>query len=150
MVRCLRSQKAKPSVKNKRVSANATTNAPRLLLPTIIPVYWMPDREFVECRIQTLLPPTPAPVEHLRHRRFSQVNADTKTAATRRNHLLATQGTDHEEPGSRRDPEERPVNQQDKEEVREKMLDKTLADSFPTSDPPSSIPDPTEDDSFAP
>lgn len=29
--------------------------------------------------------------------------------------------------------------------VREKMLDKTIADSFPTSDPPSSIPDPTSD-----
>jgi len=53
-----------------------------------------------------------------------------------------------EHPGSRRDPEERPVDQQDKAEVREKMLDKTLADSFPTSDPPSSIPDPSEDDSL--
>jgi hypothetical protein len=29
--------------------------------------------------------------------------------------------------------------------VRERMLDKTIADSFPTSDPPSSIPDPTSD-----
>jgi hypothetical protein len=55
----------------------------------------------------------------------------------------------HEHLGSRRDPEERPVNDQDKQEVREKMLDKTLADSFPTSDPPSSIPDPSEDDSLA-
>jgi len=27
-------------------------------------------------------------------------------------------------------------------DVREQMLDKTLADSFPASDPPSSIPDP--------
>lgn len=57
--------------------------------------------------------------------------------------------TDPEECGSRRDPEERPVGKQDKEELREKMLDKTLADSFPTSDPPSSIPDPTEDDSLS-
>jgi len=48
--------------------------------------------------------------------------------------------------GSRRDPEERPVDQSDKDQVREKMLDKTLADSFPTSEPPSSIPDPAEDD----
>ena len=48
--------------------------------------------------------------------------------------------------GSRRDPEERPVDQSDKDQLREKMLDKTLADSFPTSDPPSSIPDPAEDD----
>jgi hypothetical protein len=48
-----------------------------------------------------------------------------------------------------RDPEERIIDQTDKSSVREKMLDKTLADSFPTSDPPSSIPDPAEDDSFA-
>ena len=54
-----------------------------------------------------------------------------------------------ENPGSRRDPEERPVDPEDKKEVRDKMLDKTLADSFPTSDPPSSIPDPSEDDSLA-
>ncbi|HEY0566200.1 MAG TPA: hypothetical protein VGC88_11485 [Terriglobales bacterium] len=52
-----------------------------------------------------------------------------------------------EDIGNRRDPEERPTNHE--HEVREKMLDKTLADSFPTSDPPSSIPDPGEDDSFA-
>ena len=55
----------------------------------------------------------------------------------------------HEERGSRRDPEERPVNEDNKSAVREKMLDKTLADSFPTSDPPSTIPDPEEDDSLA-
>ena len=54
----------------------------------------------------------------------------------------------HEQPGSQRDPEERPVDEHDKAELREKMLDKTLADSFPTSDPPSSIPDPSEDDSL--
>jgi hypothetical protein len=54
-----------------------------------------------------------------------------------------------EQIGSRRDPEERPVSAQDKQQLREKMLDKTLADSFPTSDPPSSIPDPSEDDSYA-
>ncbi len=28
--------------------------------------------------------------------------------------------------------------------IREKMMDKTLADSFPASDPPSSIPNPSE------
>ena len=54
-----------------------------------------------------------------------------------------------EHPGSRRDPEERPVPEDSEEHVREKMMDKTLADSFPTSDPPSSIPDPSEDDSMA-
>jgi hypothetical protein len=48
-----------------------------------------------------------------------------------------------------RDPEDRPVNTDRKDKIREKMLDKTLADSFPTSDPPSSIPDPSEDDSIA-
>ena len=41
-----------------------------------------------------------------------------------------------------RDPEDRPVHPRNKEAVREKNLDKTLADSFPTSDPPSTIPDP--------
>ena len=44
-----------------------------------------------------------------------------------------------------RDPEDRPVPKRDEEAVREKNLDKTLADSFPTSDPPSSIPDPAGD-----
>jgi len=52
-----------------------------------------------------------------------------------------------EHPGSGRDPEERSANKPD--EVREKSLDKTLADSFPTSDPPSTIPDPEEDDANA-
>jgi hypothetical protein len=54
------------------------------------------------------------------------------------------QPPDQEQPGSRRDPEERPCSNQ--EERREKNLDKTLADSFPTSDPPSSIPDPGEEE----
>ncbi len=60
----------------------------------------------------------------------------------------APQVTPHEPEhvGSRRDPEERPTTQD--EDIREKMHDKTLADSFPTSDPPSSIPDPAEDDSL--
>ena len=34
------------------------------------------------------------------------------------------------------------------DEVREEMLDKTIADSFPTSDPPSSIPGPIESGSL--
>src|ERR1041385_4749850 len=45
---------------------------------------------------------------------------------------------------SRRDPEERPVETD--AEAKEKAMDKTLADSFPTSDPPSSIPAPSGDD----
>ncbi len=45
-----------------------------------------------------------------------------------------------EHAGSRRDPEERPAVGEDQH--RDKGLDKTLADSFPTSDPPSTIPDP--------
>ena len=32
--------------------------------------------------------------------------------------------------------------QKDKHDNREGSLDKTIADSFPTSDPPSTIPDP--------
>jgi hypothetical protein len=51
---------------------------------------------------------------------------------------------DPEHKGSRRDPEERPTS--NSEERRDKGLDKTLADSFPTSDPPSSIPDPQIDE----
>lgn len=56
----------------------------------------------------------------------------------------------HDEAGESRprDPEDRPVPDKPSA-VRDKMLDKTLADSFPTSDPPSTIPDPEEDDSFA-
>ncbi len=50
--------------------------------------------------------------------------------------------------GSRRDLEERPARHC--EEIRDKMLDKTLADSFPTSDPLSSIPNPCADDSLTP
>ncbi len=48
-----------------------------------------------------------------------------------------------------RDPEDREVAKKKAEEIREKMMDKTLADSYPASDPPSSIPDPGEDDSMA-
>ena len=54
---------------------------------------------------------------------------------------------DPERPGSRRDPEERRVDTE--HEQREKAHDKTLADSFPTSDPPSTIPDPAEDENAA-
>lgn len=48
-----------------------------------------------------------------------------------------------EEPGNRREPEERSA--EDERPVREKSLDKTLADTFPASDPLSSIPDPSGD-----
>jgi hypothetical protein len=47
-----------------------------------------------------------------------------------------------------RDPEDRDVNQEREHEVKDKMMDKTLADSYPASDPPSSIPDPSEEDSL--
>ena len=50
--------------------------------------------------------------------------------------------------GRSRDPKKR-LPKGNPEEMREKMLDKTLADSFPTSDPPSSIPNPSGDDSVA-
>lgn len=52
-----------------------------------------------------------------------------------------------EEENEHRDPEDRPTH--NREELKEKMLDKTIADSFPTSDPPSTIPDPSADDSLA-
>jgi hypothetical protein len=47
-----------------------------------------------------------------------------------------------------RDPEGRIVDQFCSQERKEKMMDKTIADSFPASDPLSSLPDPDED-SFA-
>jgi hypothetical protein len=49
---------------------------------------------------------------------------------------------DPEHSGSPRDPEERRVDPHGND--RERSYDKTLADSFPTSDPPSSIPDPSD------
>jgi hypothetical protein len=47
-----------------------------------------------------------------------------------------------------RDPEDRVIDESDLRERKDKMLDKTVADTFPASDPPSSLPDPDED-SFA-
>jgi hypothetical protein len=47
-----------------------------------------------------------------------------------------------------RDPEDRTIDESSVEERKDKMMDKTVADTFPASDPPSSLPDPDED-SFA-
>jgi hypothetical protein len=47
-----------------------------------------------------------------------------------------------------RDPEDRPIDESSIEQRKDKMMDKTVADTFPASDPPSSLPDP-DDDSFA-
>lgn len=47
-----------------------------------------------------------------------------------------------------RDPEDRSIDESNLEERKDKMMDKTVADTFPASDPPSSLPDP-DDDSFA-
>jgi len=52
------------------------------------------------------------------------------------------------EDDDRRDPEDRQIDESDPREKKDKMLDKTIADTFPASDPPSSLPDPDED-SFA-
>ena len=41
---------------------------------------------------------------------------------------------------------EAPESKQDSQLAKEKTLDKTLADSFPTSDPPSTIPNPGDSD----
>jgi len=56
---------------------------------------------------------------------------------------MSTKPLDENKP---RDPEDRPVSPDNQHAVREKNLDKTLADSFPTSDPPSTIPDPAEEE----
>jgi len=47
-----------------------------------------------------------------------------------------------------RDPEDRQIDEANPRARKDKMLDKTIADTFPASDPPSSLPDPDED-SFA-
>ena len=47
-----------------------------------------------------------------------------------------------------RDPEDRAIDETNRLARKDKMLDKTIADTFPASDPPSSLPDPDED-SFA-
>ncbi len=49
----------------------------------------------------------------------------------------------------KRDPEDRKVHPEDKRSIKEKNLDKTIADSFPTSDPPSTIPNPGEEEDAA-
>jgi hypothetical protein len=46
------------------------------------------------------------------------------------------------------DPGNREIDESNPRERKEKMMDKTVADTFPASDPPSSLPDP-DDDSFA-
>lgn len=53
----------------------------------------------------------------------------------------------HSEKDSR-DPEDRLVDERDLQARKDKMFDKTVADTFPASDPLSSLPDPDED-SFA-
>ena len=42
--------------------------------------------------------------------------------------------------GNLRDPEDRVINKSCSQERKEKMMDKTIADSFPASDPSSSLP----------
>ena len=44
-----------------------------------------------------------------------------------------------------RDPEDRPIDERNLTLIRQKMLDKKIADSFPASDPPSSNPAPAAD-----
>lgn len=44
-----------------------------------------------------------------------------------------------------RDPEDRIIDRCSNQELKEKMMDKTIADSFAASDPPSSLPNPDED-----
>ena len=51
----------------------------------------------------------------------------------------------HGDPKGAEEQKPKPHPPEKREEDEEAALDKTLADSFPASDPPSSIPDPDED-----
>ena len=53
-----------------------------------------------------------------------------------------------DDPAKRQTPAHHKSEQEEKQE-REENMDHTLADSFPASDPPSSIPDPEDQDSAA-
>jgi hypothetical protein len=57
----------------------------------------------------------------------------------------------HGDPKGAEEPKPQPSDptQEQLEQEEEESLDKTIADSFPASDPPSSIPDPDEDESAA-
>jgi hypothetical protein len=47
-----------------------------------------------------------------------------------------------------RDPEDRHIEQEDERAKRDRMMDQTLADSYPASDPPSTIPNPDPHEDF--
>jgi hypothetical protein len=53
------------------------------------------------------------------------------------------------DPNLERDSEDRQLPSENKRAIQEKNLDKTIADSFPTSDPPSTIPNPGEEEDAA-
>jgi hypothetical protein len=72
---------------------------------------------------------------------------DTRWRKEQKKRQVGGLGPKSDEKREPRDPEDREVDKNTRE-VREKMMDKTPADSFPTSDPPSTIPNPEEDDSF--
>jgi hypothetical protein len=51
----------------------------------------------------------------------------------------------HRDPKGAEQPKSQPNLLEQEEQETEEGLDKTIEDSFPASDPPSSIPDPHED-----
>jgi hypothetical protein len=53
------------------------------------------------------------------------------------------------DPNSKRNPEDLKVPPENKRAIRERNLDRTIEDSFPTSDPPSTIPNPGEEEDAA-
>ena len=57
---------------------------------------------------------------------------------------------DNQHPSEQKDwPKPKNRKPEPEEEIREENLDKTIEDSFPASDPPSSIPDPEEEEDAA-
>jgi hypothetical protein len=53
------------------------------------------------------------------------------------------------EPKGSEQPKPKNRKPEQEEEIREENLDKTIEDSFPASDPPSSIPNPEEEEGAA-
>ncbi len=62
---------------------------------------------------------------------------------------MAKNPSENYQRGSETSQESKQKRDAEERAIKEKNLDKTIADSFPTSDPPSTIPNPGEDEDAA-